>query len=138
MPSNTVASINTSAHRCRRLLPPSEAAFNCAVVNCDADAIVVGERVTKKEVEIWDWSPTKDRQVTFEPKSQLPGKVWFAVDVEVRAEPTAEPAKLDQRAPIKNVSGRAWSPGIYRALRLLDKTLDVAWERVFIHPLTFN
>ena len=33
-------------------------------------------------------------------------KVWFAVDVEVRAEPTAEPIKQDQRASIKMVSGR--------------------------------
>jgi len=43
----------------------------------------------------------------------------------------------DQLAPIKMVSGCAWSPGIYRALRLLGKSLDVAWERAFIHPLTF-
>ena len=100
----------------------------------------VGEQVTSnnKEVEIWDKSPTKDRRVTFQPKSQLPAKVWFAVDVEVRAEPTAEPTKQDQCAPIKMVSGRAWSLGIYRTLRLPGKTLDVAWERVFIHPLTLN
>jgi hypothetical protein len=57
-------------------------------------------------------------------------------DEEVRG-PTAEPNKQD-RAPIKMVGGRAWSPGIYRALRLLGKSLDVAWERAFIHPLTFN
>ena len=65
-------------------------------------------------------------------------KVPFAVDVEAHAEPTAEPTKQDQRAPIKMVSGRAWSPGIYQALRLKGKTLDVAWERVFIHPLTLG
>ena len=64
-------------------------------------------------------------------------RVWFAVDEEV-PEPTAEPIKQDQRAPIKMVSGHAWSPGIYQALRLLGKSLDVAWERAFIHPLTFN
>ena len=45
---------------------------------------------------------------------------------------------LDRRAPIKMVSGRAWSPGIYQSLRLLGKSLDVAWERAFIRPLTFN
>jgi hypothetical protein len=73
----------------------------------------VGERATNKEVEVWDQSPTKDRRVR------------FAVDEEVQ-EPTAEPTKQDQRAPIKMVSGRAWSP------------LDVAWEREFIHSLTFN
>jgi hypothetical protein len=43
-------------------------------------------------------------------------KVWFAVDVEVRAVLVEQ----DQRAPIKMVSGRAWSPGIYQALRLID------------------
>jgi hypothetical protein len=65
-------------------------------------------------------------------------KVRFAVDVEAHAVPTAEPTKQDQRAPIKMVGGRALSPGIYQALRLLGKSLDVAWERAFIHPLTFN
>ena len=34
-------------------------------------------------------------------------KVWFAVDVEAHAVPTAEPTKQDQRAPIKMVGGRA-------------------------------
>ena len=64
--------------------------------------------------------------------------VRFALDEEV-LEPTAEPIKQDQEcAPIKMVSGRAWSLGIYQALRLLGKSLDVAWERAFIHPLTFN
>jgi hypothetical protein len=87
----------------------------------------VGERATNKKVEIWDQSPKKDRQVR------------FPVDEEVR-EPTAEPTKQDRRAPIKMVSGRAWSPGIYQALRLLGKSLDVAWERerAFIHPLNFK
>ncbi len=60
----------------------------------------VGEQVTDKEVEIWGQSLTKDRQVQ------------FAVDKEVRAKPPAEPTKQDQRAPIKMVNGRAWSPGI--------------------------
>ena len=44
----------------------------------------------------------------------------------------------NQPAPIKMVSSHAWSPGIYRALRLLGKSLDVAWARAFICPLTFN
>ena len=61
-------------------------------------------------------------------------KIRFGVDVEAHAGPT----KQDQRAPIKMVSRHAWSPGIYRALRLLGKSLDVAWERAFIHPLTLN
>ena len=65
-------------------------------------------------------------------------KVRFAVEVEAHAEPTAKPTKHDQLAPIKMVSGRAWSLGIYQALRLLGKCLDVAWERAFINPLTFK
>ena len=85
----------------------------------------VGEQVTNKEVEIWDQSPTKDRRVR------------FAVGKEVQ-EPTAEPTKQDRHAPIKIMGGRAWSPGIYQALRLLGKSLDVAWEKAFIRPLTFN
>jgi hypothetical protein len=63
-------------------------------------------------------------------------KVRFAVDMEAHAGPTAEPTKQDRRAPIKIVGGPAWSPGIYQALRLLGKSLDVAWEKAFIHPLT--
>ena len=46
--------------------------------------------------------------------ARLSAKVWFALDVEVRA----EPAKQNQRTPIKMVSGCVWSPGIYLALRL--------------------
>ena len=85
----------------------------------------VGVDVTNKVVEIWDPSPTKVR------------RVWLAVDEEVQ-ESTAEPTKQDRRAPIKIVGGCAWSPGIYQALRLLGKSLDVAWEKMFIRPLTFN
>ncbi len=69
-----------------------------------------------KEVEIWDKSLTKGRQVTFKPKCKLPSP----------------------RAPINTIGGCAWSPGVYRALRPWGKSLDVAWERVFIRPLTFN
>jgi hypothetical protein len=48
------------------------------------------------------------------------------------------PVGQNRPAPIKMVSGHAWSLGIYRALRLLGKSLDVAWERAFICPLTCN
>jgi hypothetical protein len=64
-------------------------------------------------------------------------KVWFAVDVEALHTRT-QATKKNQQAPIKMVSGRAWSPGVYQALRLLWKTLDVVWERAFICSLTFN
>ena len=43
-----------------------------------------------------------------------------------------------EAAPIKLIGGRVWSPGTYRALRLIGKSLDVAWEKAFLHPLTFN
>jgi hypothetical protein len=58
-------------------------------------------------------------------------KGGIAVKVEVRA----PPAEQNQQAPIKMVNGRAWSPG---ARRLLEKSLNVARERAFICPLTFN
>jgi hypothetical protein len=61
-------------------------------------------------------------------------KVWAAVNVEARTQAT----KQNQQAPIKMVSGHVWSQGIYWALGLLKKALDVAWERVFICSLTFN
>ncbi len=91
--------------------------------------------MTNKEVEIWDQSPTKDRRevVIWDQSPTKDRRVRFAVDM-----PTAEPTKKDRRVPIKMVGGRAWSPGIYQALRLLGKSLDEAWDRAFIHPLTFN
>ena len=64
-------------------------------------------------------------------------KVQFIVDVKALRTRT-QATKQNQSAPIKMVSGHAWSPGIYWALRLLGKTLDVAWERAFICSLTFN
>jgi hypothetical protein len=71
---------------------------------------------------------------------EIPG-YWLRVtfkkylhQVDVRTPPVGQ----NQPAPIKMVSGCAWSPGIYRALRLLGESLDVAWERAFICPLTFN
>ncbi len=64
-------------------------------------------------------------------------KVQFAADLEALRTQT-QATKQDQRAPIKMVSRRAWSPGIYLDLSLLWKMLDVAWERAFICSLTFN
>ncbi len=95
-------------------------------------AVAVGEQVTNKE-SVCEYARyckmnkaqqySKGKQVTFD----LP------LDVKERTS-----LDLHQPAPIKMVRGRAWSPGIYRALRLRGKSLDVAWERAFIHPLTFN
>ncbi len=38
--------------------------------------------------------------------------------------------------PIIMISSHAWSPSAYGALRLQGNTLDIAWKRAFIHPLT--
>ncbi len=92
----------------------------------------VGEQVTNKEsaYEYARYCKTnkaqqysKGKQVTFD----LPSDVKERTSLDVH-----------QPAPIIMVRGRACSPGIYRALRLWGKSLDVAWERAFIHPLTFN
>ena len=45
-----------------------------------------------------------------------------SLDVEARP-PTGV---SESRAPIRMVDGRPWSPGVYRALQLLGKTLEVA------------
>jgi len=56
--------------------------------------------VSNKDVEIRDQAPMND--------SLKNRWVRFAVESS-----TARPTKQDQRAPIKMVGGRAWSPGIY-------------------------
>ena len=43
-----------------------------------------------------------------------------------------------ERAPIKVVDGRPWSSGVYRALRLLGKPLEIAWEKAFIRYSHFR
>jgi hypothetical protein len=50
--------------------------------------------------------------------------------------PTEEHLDAGVRAPIKKVDGRHWSLGVYRNLRLMGFTLEVAWARAFI-SLTF-
>ena len=75
-------------------------------------------------------------------------KIQFAADVEVRTSPGEGGVRMPMKgwdqdgpgptkvvsgpAPIKWVGGRAWSPGIYRALRLMGRPLDVAWEKAFV------
>ena len=60
-------------------------------------------------------------------------RVYIAVDMVVCAPPD-EP----QQASLIMVSGHAWSPGVYWALILLGKTLDVEWKRAFVRSLTFK
>jgi hypothetical protein len=60
-------------------------------------------------------------------------RVQLAVDVAVRAPPD-EP----QQAPLIMVSGHAWSPGIYWALRMLGQTLDIARKRALVRSLIFK
>ena len=47
------------------------------------------------------------------------------------------PAGQGTRAPIKIVDGREWSPGVYRSLRLLGHSLEMAWEKAFIRASHF-
>ena len=62
------------------------------------DITIVGEWVTNNDVEIRDQSLMKDRRVTFEPKSQLPAKVRFAVDVEhTQDQLQSQPNRIDVR-----------------------------------------
>ena len=63
----------------------------------------------------------------------------FSMDVEVPTplgeDGAREPMKVaspGEAAPIKMIDGRAWSPGIYRALRLMGRSLEVAWEKAFV------
>jgi hypothetical protein len=59
--------------------------------------------------------------------------VQLVVDVAVHV-PPGEP----QQVPLIMVSGRACSPGVYWDLRLLGKTLDIAWKRAFVRSLTLK
>ena len=47
------------------------------------------------------------------------------------------PSGCESRAPIKIVDGRPWSPNIYRNLRLVGKSLEVAWEKAFVRASHF-
>ena len=49
----------------------------------------------------------------------------------------ARPSESGSRAPIKLVDGRPWSPNIYRNLRLVGKSLEVAWEKAFVRASHF-
>ena len=52
--------------------------------------------------------------------------------------PTGDrPSGGESRAPIKLVDGRPWSPNIYRNLRLVGKSLEVAWEKAFVRASHF-
>ena len=43
----------------------------------------------------------------------------------------------EERAPLLYVRGQRWSPGVYRSMRLLGRSVEVAWERAFIALPTF-
>ena len=43
----------------------------------------------------------------------------------------------EERAPLLYVCGQRWSPGVYRSMRLLGRSVEVAWERAFIALPTF-
>jgi hypothetical protein len=52
--------------------------------------------------------------------------------------PKEECLNAGVQAPIKIVDGRHWSPGVYRNLRLMGFTLEVAWARALISLLLLN
>jgi hypothetical protein len=92
----------------------------------------VGEQVTKKESAYeYAWYYKRNKAQQYSKGKQ----VTFDLPLDVKEHTSLD---VHQPTPIKMVRGRAWSPGIYRVLRLRGKSLDVAWERAFIHPLTFN
>ena len=51
--------------------------------------------------------------------------------------PTLVNDRPSETVPIIVVDGRPWSPGVYRALGLVGKPLEVAWEKAFIHCSQF-
>ncbi len=57
----------------------------------------------------------------------------------VGGEAPIPPAEVigEGRAPLLQVRGQPWSPGVYRLLRLLGRPLEVAWKRAFISLPTF-
>jgi hypothetical protein len=58
-------------------------------------------------------------------------------NVQLVVDMAVPPGEL-QQAPLIMVSGCAWNLGVYWTLRLLGKTIDVAWERAFVCSLTFK
>ncbi len=38
----------------------------------------------------------------------------------------------EEKAPLLQVRGQPWSPGVYRSLRLLGRPLEIAWKRAFV------
>jgi hypothetical protein len=41
-----------------------------------------------------------------------------------------------ERAPLRYIHGKPWSPGVYRSLRLHGHPLEIAWKRAFVALLT--
>ncbi len=116
--------------------PPSWISEPVSILTIPKDRVAmqecVGEQVTNKEsvYKYGRYCKTNEAQQYSNGK-----QVIFDLPLDVKERTSLD---IHQLAPIKMVRGCAWSPGIYRALRLWGKSLDVAWERAFIHPLTFN
>jgi hypothetical protein len=72
-------------------------------------------------------SPTRTKRIQTELVNDRPiGKE--SLDLEVHAGTTGS----ESQAAIKIVDGHPWIPGVYRLLRLLGKTLYIAWVRAFV------
>ena len=83
----------------------------------------------------------KDRTASQEcVEGNLNGEATEGTEDEVAGEEApAPPAEVvgGGRAPLLQVRGQPWSPGVYRSLRLLGRPLEVAWKRAFISLPTF-
>ena len=88
----------------------------------------VGGNVRRQALTRTNWIQVS---MTESANDRLTGKK--SLDVEAHAVTLGS----GSRAPIKMVDGGPWSPQVYRSLRLLGKTLEVAWVRAFVRTSHF-
>jgi hypothetical protein len=69
--------------------------------------------------------------------SQKEGKLPVKLSVGTENLTDDRPSESGLRAPIKMIDGRPWSPNIYRNLRLIGRSLEVAWEKAFVRTSHF-
>ncbi len=73
------------------------------------------------------------RKRSSDPKSQPPVCPVTTTRKQKSVSIASEDSSLgSSQAPLKLIDGRRWSPGIYRAIRLRGRKLEVAWEGAFV------
>ncbi len=95
-----------------------------AVRSCASLLPIVGEKTNGVRVPV-----SILRKRSSDPKSQPPVCPVIKKSVSIAGE---DSSLGSSRAPLKLIDGRRWSPGIYRALRLHGRILEVAWEGAFM------